>query len=202
MSAAEALRAARSVGIRLKSDGDDLVLEASVSPPAAVIDLLSRHKAEIVSLLQPAEDGWSAEDWQILFDELAGIAEFDGGLPRAEAEARALDWCVVEWLNHNPERSAPGRCLDCGGRDYAHDPLLPYGVESTGHAWLHSRCWPAWYEARKAKAVAALKAMGIEAPVSLSMEQQQQSAQVPSDAARESHTEENQFAFQGQMNGG
>jgi hypothetical protein len=202
MSAEEALKAARAAGVHLGIDGDQLVLEASVPPPAAVIDLLSRHKAEVVALLQSAEDGWSAEDWQVLFDERAGIIEFDGGLPRAEAEAQALDCCVVEWLNHNPERSPPGRCLDCGGRDYAHDPLLPYGVEPTGHAWLHSRCWPAWYEARKAKAVAALKAMGIKAPVSQSMEQEQQSEQVPSDAARESHTAENQFAFQRQMNGG
>ena len=30
---------------------------------------------------------WTEEDWQALFDERAGIMEFDGGLPRAEAEA-------------------------------------------------------------------------------------------------------------------
>ena len=106
-----------------------------------------------MALLRPAEDGWSAEDWQVFFDERAGIVEFDGGLPRAEAEAHAFACCVVEWLNRNPERSPPGRCLGCGDREHAHDPLLPYGVEPAGHAWLHSRCWPAWYEARKAKAV-------------------------------------------------
>ena len=103
-------------------------------------------------LLGPA-DGWSAEDWQVFFDERAGIVEFDGGLPRPEAEAQAFACCVVEWLNRNPERSPAGRCLGCGDREHAHDPLLPYGVEPTGHVWLHSRCWPAWYEARKAKAV-------------------------------------------------
>jgi hypothetical protein len=58
------------------------MLEASASPPPAVIDLLSRHKVEVVALLRPAEDGWSAEDWQVFFDERAGIVEFDGGLPR------------------------------------------------------------------------------------------------------------------------
>ena len=47
-----------------------------------------------------ASDG-SAEDWQVYFDERAGIAEFDGGLPRAEAEARAFECCVVERLNRN-----------------------------------------------------------------------------------------------------
>jgi hypothetical protein len=48
---------------------------------------------------------WSAEDWQVFFDERAGIIEFDGGLPRAEAEAQTFACRVVEWLNHNPERS-------------------------------------------------------------------------------------------------
>ena len=76
---------------------------------------IRRNKAAIVGLLRPAEDGWSAEDWQVFFDERAGIAEFDGGLPRAEAEAQAFACCVVEWLNRNPERSPPGRCLGCGG---------------------------------------------------------------------------------------
>jgi hypothetical protein len=27
--------------------------------------------------------------------------------------------------------------------------------------WLHSRCWPAWHDGRKAEAVAALATMGI-----------------------------------------
>jgi hypothetical protein len=54
------------------------------------------------------------------------------------------------------ERSPAGHCLGCGDREHAHDPLLPYGVEPTGHVWLHSRCWAAWYEARQAKAVSAL----------------------------------------------
>jgi len=89
MSAAEALRAARAAGINLGIDGDDLVLEASMPPPAAVLDAVSRHKAEIVSLLSPTGDGWSAEDWQTVFDERAGIIEYDGGAPRAWAEALA-----------------------------------------------------------------------------------------------------------------
>jgi hypothetical protein len=101
MSAADALRAARAAGIQLRIDGDDLMLEASASPPPAVIDLLSRHKAEVVALLRAAEDGWSAEDWQVFFDERAGIVEFDGGLPRSDAEAQAFACCVVEWLNND-----------------------------------------------------------------------------------------------------
>jgi hypothetical protein len=161
MSAGAALIAARAAGIRLATDGDDLLLEAAAPPPAAVLDLLSRHKADIVRMLLPTEVGWSAEDWQVFFEERASIAEFDGGLPRAKAEAQASACCLIEWLNRHPEHSPPGRCLACGGRDHAHDPVLPYGIESVGHAWLHSHCWPTWYESRKAKAMAALAKMGI-----------------------------------------
>jgi hypothetical protein len=161
MSAVEALKVARAAGIRLRIDGDDLLLEAAVPPPAPVLDYLSRYKADVVRTLRSAEDGWSAEDWQIFFDERAGIAEFDGGLPRSDAEAQAFACCIVEWLNRNPARSPPGRCLGCGDHEHGHDPLLPYGVEPTGYAWLHSRCWEAWYAARKREAIAALKAMGV-----------------------------------------
>jgi hypothetical protein len=164
MSAAEALKAARDAGIGLHVDGDGLVLEAYAPPPAAVLDLLSRHKAGVIALLQPDRDGWSAEDWHAFFDERAGIAEFDGGLPRIEAEARAFACCVAEWLNRNPVRSPPGRCLGCSDGDHAHDPLLPFGTGVTGHAWLHGRCWSAWQAGRKAEGLAALIAMGIAAP--------------------------------------
>jgi hypothetical protein len=143
MSVAGALKAARAVGIEVGIDGDDLVLKASAAPPSAVLDLLSRHKAAIVALLRPANDGWSAEDWQVFFEERAGIAEFDGDLPRVEAEARAFACCVVEWLNRSSRRSPPGHCPDFGGGDHAHEP----------------HCW--WHVGRKAEAIAALTAMGI-----------------------------------------
>jgi hypothetical protein len=163
MSVVEALKAARAAGVELALDGDDLVLKAASAPPAAVLDALSRHKAEIMVRLRPAEDGWSAEDWQVFFEKRVGIVEFDGGLPHPEAEAQAFACCVVEWLNRNPERSPAGRCLGCGDREDAHDPLLPYGTEPSGHVWLHLRCWPAWYAARQAKAVSMLTAKGISA---------------------------------------
>ena len=150
MSAAKPLEAARAAGIELALDGNDLALSAASAP----LDALSRHKAEIVALLRPGRDGWSAEDW--FFDERAGVAEFDSGLPRAEAETRAFECCVVEWLNRNPVCSPPGRCLECGGSEHTYDKLLPYGTVQTGHAWLHSRCWEAWHANRKAKGVAVL----------------------------------------------
>jgi len=161
MSAAEALKGARAAGIHLGIDSDDLALEASLPPPAAVLDALSRHKAEIVALLRPAKDGWSAEDWQVFFDERAGIGEFDGGLPRDQAEARAFACCAAEWLNRNLVRSPPGLCPGCRVPDQRHDPLASFVAEPTSYAWLHSGCWTAWHDGRKAEAVAALSKLEI-----------------------------------------
>ncbi len=164
MSAAESLKAARAAGVALRLDADDLVLEAAAPPPPVILNLLARHRSEIVALLRQGRDGWSPEDWQVFFEERAGITEFDGGLARPKAEVRAFGCCIVEWLNRNFVRSPPGRCLGCCGGDSSHDPLLPHGVENAGYAWLHSRCWVAWHAARRAEAVAALEAMGIKSP--------------------------------------
>ena len=161
MKALDALEAARAAGIVLALDGEDLVLEAASMPPAAVLESLSQQKANIIAMLRPGCTGWSSEDWQVFFDERAGIAEFDGGLPRLQAEVHAFGCCVAEWLNRNPVNSPPSGCLGCGGVGHSHDPLLPFGVECTGHAWLHSRCWPAWYADRKAQAIAGLATQGI-----------------------------------------
>lgn len=161
MSALQALKAARDAGVRIGVDGDALTLDAAAAPPPAVLELLAFHKAGVVALLRTGSDGRSGEDWRAFFDERAAIAEFDGGLPRDQAEARAFACCVAEWLNRNPMRSRAGRCLGCGGGEHAHDALLPFGSEPTGHAWLHSRCWDAWHASRKAEAVAALATFGI-----------------------------------------
>ena len=53
----------------------------------------------------------------------------------------------------------PGRA----GPDQRHPPP-PYGVETTGHVWLHARCWPSWHEDRKTQAVVILSSMGIAPP--------------------------------------
>ena len=155
MSAVEALKEARAAGTELALDGGDLALSAALAPPAAVLDALSRHSAEIVALLQPGES-WSGEDWQVYFDERAGVAEFTGGLSSAEAEAHALECCVVEWLTRNFARSPSGRCVGCGEVEQPHDPLQPFGLKQTGCVWLHLSCWPAWHANRSADAVAAL----------------------------------------------
>lgn len=163
MSAAIALKSARAVGIRVRIDGDDLELEAAAPPPSDVLDLILRHKADILRLLRQADDGWSPEDWQVFFDERAAIAEYDGELPRDKAERRAFACCATEWVNRNPTPSMPGRCLGCGGGEHVGNPLLPVGTDTTSHACVHRACWPAWHRGREAQAIAALASMGIRA---------------------------------------
>ncbi len=96
MSAINALKAALSIGIVVQADGDDLVLTASAAPPAVILDDLKRHKSEIVAILRPADRGPSAEDWLALFDERAGVLEFDSGQPRELAELQAVGSCVLD----------------------------------------------------------------------------------------------------------
>jgi hypothetical protein len=161
VSAVDALNSARSAGVDVSVDGDDLVLEAPVPPPPAVLALLSRHKARIVDLLRKDDGDWSAQDWLAFYDERAGFAEFDGELPRPEAEARAFACCIVEWMNRSPVISGPNHCVYCNGVDQAGHELLPFMAAITGHTWLHSRCWEAWFQERQGEAVAALAAMGL-----------------------------------------
>ncbi len=105
---------------------------------------------------------WGADDWQAYFDERAGIAEYDGGLSRHEAEQQAFKCCVSEWMRRNFETSEPGQCAWCQRGELPGRPVLPYGDTTHGHTHLHGECWPAWWARRRQAAIAALKAMGID----------------------------------------
>ena len=105
-----ALNAAKAAGVSVKLNGGKLSLKASGPPPEAVVAALKNHKAEIVALLK-------AE--QAAFDERAAIIEFDGGAPRAWAEALARldpvcppgDISPARWLQFIDDC---GRFLDDG----------------------------------------------------------------------------------------
>ena len=66
MSAVVALTQARAAGIKVKREGNDLMLEASDPPPVAVVILLKQNKDAILTLLD-LKDGCSDEDWESLF---------------------------------------------------------------------------------------------------------------------------------------
>ena len=161
MSAIEALRMARENGVHLSIAGADLILDADREPAPPLLETIRRHKVGIVALLTEPENEWTAEDWQAFFDERAGIAEFDDGQNRADAEARAFECCVIEWLNRNPAPSEPGRCAWCGNADSTGCQVVPFATNEHGHTWLHSRCWSPWHERRIQRAAEALWKFGI-----------------------------------------
>ena len=161
MDAVMLLRRAQEAGLRVRTNGSNIVVRG---PKKAypVVELLAAHKANVLAFLRSTGDGWSAEDWQAYFDERAGIAEFDGGLSREDAEALAFNTCITEWLNRNPASSPAGYCAGCGELETESTAVLPFGTEPGTHAWLHSECWQAWYAKRRNQAVAALRRMGID----------------------------------------
>lgn len=161
MSAAEALRLAHENGVRLGVAGADLILDAEQEPAPTVLEIIRRNKAEIVDLLIADHGEWTAADWQAFFDERVGIAEFDGGQPREQAEVLAFRSCVIEWLDRHPCHSDPGHCAACGAPEREACTIVPFETKSHGYAWIHPECWGRWYETRKAAAVAGLAALGI-----------------------------------------
>ena len=103
MSAAEALQAAQNAGVEIGIDGDDLVLEASAPPPAAVLDLLSRHKAEVLAALAATANEVGLLAPPPLFGRVTQPAEGEPGLEQPcaarrgqtqEVEGAFLHFCV------------------------------------------------------------------------------------------------------------
>ena len=50
------------------------------------------------------------------------------------------------------DASDPTRCAHCGEGERSGAMIVPFGTEATGHTWLHSQCWRAWYTKRCAAA--------------------------------------------------
>jgi len=151
MSAVSALQSATAAGVSVTVDGSDLVLSAPNGPPPELIDLFRRNKAEIITLLHPR--GWGADDWIAFYHERAGIAEYDGGASRAEAEARAFEACVTEWLTQHHEPTPPEECALCRKPNIETAVVVPFGTAKAGYAWLHADCWAEWYQAKRNAAI-------------------------------------------------
>jgi len=134
--------------------GDKLKLAAPAPLPENLMSEIRRHKAEVLNLLS---EKWKAVDWQIFYDERAAVLEYDHELPKSEAEARAWEWCIVEWLNLHPAPSKPDRCAWCNKPEDV-GMIVPFGVDGT---WLHHNCWKPWYQERRQKAASVMVEMGI-----------------------------------------
>jgi hypothetical protein len=191
MLAVDVLRRAGDYGVQAALHENRLRLTAPRKPPDDLLAELRGHKAEIIAFLSrpeeltaidtegrefetgklavasPADGGkkspWDATDYKALFDERVAILQFDGGIVHSEAEARATEHCVVEWLNRHPSSSPAGHCAWCGQPEAGGAAVVPFGT-GDHHTWLHPRCWPAWYQRRRADALAALRSFCIPVP--------------------------------------
>jgi hypothetical protein len=163
---------AAAIIMRVRASGGEITLAAGgikLRVPASLRDQVVRevkaHKAAIrFTLKAETGDPWDPDDYRAFHDQIAGMLEFDHGLPRLKAEAFAFECVVTEWLNRNFQPSPPGRCIHCGGGKRQLDPLLPFGTERIGHAWLHAGCRETWHANRRVKACAALAKVGITHP--------------------------------------
>lgn len=163
MNAAATLRQAQADGLTISLTGRGTV---KLKGPQSAIDrwtpAIRECKAGLLALLQAAGAApWGADDWQHFFGERAAIAEYDGAIPRPQAEQQAWKCCIAEWLCQNPVTSDPGSCARCGRGDLPGRGVMPYGDADHGHTHLHSECWPAWHAQRRQDAIAALGSMGL-----------------------------------------
>lgn len=88
MSAAALVRRAIDAGVVLQVREDRLRLSSDSPPDDDLLHELRSAKPAIVAYLRGLAV-WTEDDWNALYDERAGIMEFDGGVPCAEAEASA-----------------------------------------------------------------------------------------------------------------
>lgn len=149
MSATSLIAEAQAAGVHLSLLGRDRITWAcETDPPPGLIDRIRAAKADVLAALQVDE----ADHWRTFFEERAAIREYDGGLTRPDAEARALQDAIAHWLARNP--LSPGvpedGCIHCAGAlpvDYRVAVLA-----GPGHAWLHPTCMQEMNEARLALA--------------------------------------------------
>ncbi|MDQ2104433.1 hypothetical protein [Azospirillum isscasi] len=99
----------------------------------------------------------TAEDWLHLYEERAAVREFDGGLPRPEAERLTYEEVLLAW--HRESRPSDGNeCAACSGVLAGHTVRLPDG------AWVHTGCVVEYGRLWRKRAAEALRLAGILSP--------------------------------------
>lgn len=86
----------RARGMTVAADGNRLLVSPRDQLTNMDRQLICQHKSELLSLLA-APLPPSPDEWRDLFEERAGIMEFDGNLPRARAETLALAEVLAEF---------------------------------------------------------------------------------------------------------
>ena len=99
MTPAVLIQQVQAAGGSIHATGGKLKLSAPHPLPSVLVETLKAHKAEVLAYL--GDD--LAENIREHFEERAAIQEHDGGLPKAEAEARAAMRVYEYRLTDNPD---------------------------------------------------------------------------------------------------
>jgi hypothetical protein len=136
----------------------------------AVTSVTARNTVTVNELALQDDDSrissaqWNADDWQVFYTERAGVAEYDGGMPRHKAEQQAYEACVVRWLNTNsPGNTSDTFCPHCQKPNGAPgNSCTPVLSGNGGHVWLHHACLDPWRAHRRQEAMTVLAGLGIK----------------------------------------
>jgi hypothetical protein len=93
MTAAEIVDQVCASGAEITVAGDYLELAAPHPLPDGLLSRVAAHKFEIMKILRRQDT--EAEDLREYFEERAGILEYNGGLPRADAERATIDQLLI-----------------------------------------------------------------------------------------------------------
>jgi hypothetical protein len=112
MKATQVIEEVIAFGVQIRTEGNDLLLKAEAQPPASVLELLSSHKADILTLLQ---SGSGRHDHTLLRLECAcpdyvGIDRWQRCIADARrflrswgSQAEALGWTAKDLFGlHEP----------------------------------------------------------------------------------------------------
>jgi hypothetical protein len=164
---AEIIREVEAAGGHLAANGNRLQISAPRPLPGRLVDGLRRSKADVLTFLSGGRVTWDAADWREWIAERSAILEYDGELPRAEADHRAYLHALIEWQNRHPLHADRSRCAGCGRAiDEAKTDWRPLGDGTTVHFGdaYGLRCFEAHGTKRREEAVAALAALGLVPP--------------------------------------
>src|SRR4051794_40540321 len=116
------------IGATIKPAGDRLILRAghaAISP--ALVSRVRDAKADLLAALAPHQDRAALRSGK------------EKGVVGNNVKGRSFEAFIIEWLNHHPAPSSPGRCGWCGKADSSSAVVLPFGTEPGTHTWLHAQ---------------------------------------------------------------
>lgn len=157
MKAVRILDAAYAAGVHIEVDKGDLVLEADSAPPDEIVDALFSAKAAIIALLATQNGDSKTGNCVSLFPE-QGSTQFGKNRHLPDTlDDDAYQRAINTWLNNHPVVSQPDRCARCFRRERPDHAVIPFGIYTRGHVWLHGECWDPWQQHRRQMATRALE---------------------------------------------